>query len=304
MQNVYVPNQYTSAAIGFSPMSRGGFQLVTADNTLQVTSLGLSPVIEVETCIDDNTCLQNVWAQHTCTSHAWTAAHCGAWGGHIGRCCPVTCNSCPPKENRFETNAGTGGWGGTCTCPDGQQYEVGDEMNGCGSLACTGGTSGTCTRAGGAWSRNKVTCGPATGHLVCKVETPAAAGGFAAIPADIAADEASSFPCHIWQHKPGFQLVSSRSQALHTLTASFVCREIACHCLVSNQCYLRTASHLWFQCVQPVHHSPHQSTQHRERAFNCFRTKWIMGHKQSTPSIRSACSSTRLLKIFLRQIKF
>ena len=142
-------------------MSRGGFQLVTADNTLQVTSLGLSPVIEVETCIDDNTCLQNVWAQHTCTSHAWTAAHCGAWGGHIGRCCPVTCNSCPPKENRFETNAGTGGWGGTCTCPDGQQYEVGDEMNGCGSLACTGGTSGTCTRAGGAWSRNTVTCGPA-----------------------------------------------------------------------------------------------------------------------------------------------
>ena len=61
-------------------------------------------------------------------------------------------------ENKFETNAGTGAHGGTCTCPDGQQYQVGDEMNGCGSLACIGGTSGACNRAAGAWSNNKATC--------------------------------------------------------------------------------------------------------------------------------------------------
>ena len=27
-----------------------------------------------------------------------------------------------------------GGWGGSCTCPDGQVYQVGDEHNHCGSL--------------------------------------------------------------------------------------------------------------------------------------------------------------------------
>ena len=66
--------------------------------------------------------------------------------------------------NLFETNAGAGGWGGTCTCPDGQQYEVGDKGNSCGSLSCTGGTSGACAKATGAWSYNKVTCSnPLTG---------------------------------------------------------------------------------------------------------------------------------------------
>ena len=32
-----------------------------------------------------------------------------------------------------------------CTCPDGQQYVVGDRGNFCGSIACFGGTSGECS---------------------------------------------------------------------------------------------------------------------------------------------------------------
>lgn len=63
------------------------------------------------------------------------------------------------KGNVFQTNAGTGGWGGSCTCPDGQVYQVGDNGNACGSLACIGGTPGQCKRHHGTWSRNKVTCG-------------------------------------------------------------------------------------------------------------------------------------------------
>merc|ERR1712064_94193 len=54
--------------------------------------------------------------------------------------------------------AGVGGWGGSCTCPDGQVYQVGDNYDACGSLACVGGTPGTCNRHDGAWSRRKVTC--------------------------------------------------------------------------------------------------------------------------------------------------
>jgi len=37
-----------------------------------------------------------------------------------------------------------GGFGGTCTCPDGQVYNVGDYWDNCGSLACEGGVSSAC----------------------------------------------------------------------------------------------------------------------------------------------------------------
>ena len=56
-----------------------------------------------------------------------------------------------------------GVWGGTCTCPNGEQYLVGDNVNYCGSLACYGGASGECiheVREGPTgWARRKVTCG-------------------------------------------------------------------------------------------------------------------------------------------------
>merc|ERR1711953_84404 len=63
-------------------------------------------------------------------------------------------------DNIVEENApGVGGWGGSCTCPDGSVYQVGDNIDHCDSLACIGGVSGTCNRRHGVWSRRKVTCG-------------------------------------------------------------------------------------------------------------------------------------------------
>jgi len=63
------------------------------------------------------------------------------------------------------TSTSVGGHGGSCTCPDGSVYQVGDNYNGCGSLACVGGVSGTCNRFNGAWSYRKVTCNPASRPL-------------------------------------------------------------------------------------------------------------------------------------------
>ena len=40
---------------------------------------------------------------------------------------------------------GVGGWGGTCTCPSGEIYNVGDNNDFCASLACNGGVSGKCS---------------------------------------------------------------------------------------------------------------------------------------------------------------
>ena len=53
---------------------------------------------------------------------------------------------------------GVGGWGGMCTCPDGQVYQVGENLDGCASLACVNGVSGPCgpRNPGGAGVR--VTC--------------------------------------------------------------------------------------------------------------------------------------------------
>merc|ERR1719195_728243 len=62
-------------------------------------------------------------------------------------------------DNVVEEKAqGVGGWGGSCTCPDGSVYQVGDNFDYCDSLACHGGISGTCNRVHGEWSYRKVTC--------------------------------------------------------------------------------------------------------------------------------------------------
>ena len=61
--------------------------------------------------------------------------------------------------NLVEENAnGVGGWGGTCECPDGSRYEVGDAGDSCGSLSCVHGTKINCNMNHGAWSHRKVTC--------------------------------------------------------------------------------------------------------------------------------------------------
>ena len=63
-------------------------------------------------------------------------------------------------ENQVtENDPNAGDYGGSCTCPDGSVYQVGDNLDDCGSLACVGGVSGTCNRANGEWSgRRKVVC--------------------------------------------------------------------------------------------------------------------------------------------------
>merc|ERR1740121_1979460 len=59
---------------------------------------------------------------------------------------------CAGASNDYrKAEKGVGGWGGWCTCPDGQRYNVGDTHDGCArgpsSLACFGGVPGECVRA-------------------------------------------------------------------------------------------------------------------------------------------------------------
>ena len=89
----------------------------------------------------------------------------GAWSNRRAVCdlpgsIPSGQNASPGKtDNKIIFNDGTaGGWGGTCTCPDGLVYYVGDQNNSCGSLACINGKSGTCHRFSGPWYHRKVIC--------------------------------------------------------------------------------------------------------------------------------------------------
>jgi len=73
--------------------------------------------------------------------------------------------SAPSVENHYRRVSGVGSWGGTCTCPDGQTYNVGDLHDACAagpaSLACEGGTAGDCERrVDAARDGMKVTCAP------------------------------------------------------------------------------------------------------------------------------------------------
>ena len=60
-----------------------------------------------------------------------------------------------PQSNQYDDEhaPGTGDWGGSCTCPDGQTYQVGDlwgtranstAKGECNALACHGGVAGEC----------------------------------------------------------------------------------------------------------------------------------------------------------------
>ena len=105
----------------------------------------------------------------------------------------VVCAPCPQlkgdelckagfKSNHYHDKLapGTGEWGGSCTCPDGQTYQVGDlwgkEKGGCDALACHGGLAGECHRSAGPWSKKSVTCAPCPdGHLPTHPTSPTAA---------------------------------------------------------------------------------------------------------------------------------
>jgi len=89
--------------------------------------------------------------------------HNGEWSG-----ASVTCAQ--PLQNSFIEDAGTGGWGGECTCPDGSTYQVGDHWAACANLACVNGVSGTCNRNGGPWSGKGVVCAPQ--HLLAQPTSP------------------------------------------------------------------------------------------------------------------------------------
>lgn len=52
-------------------------------------------------------------------------------------------------ENVYTRADDVGGWGGECTCPNGQTYEVGDNIDSCGSLACYGGVVSKACSCGG-----------------------------------------------------------------------------------------------------------------------------------------------------------
>ena len=60
-------------------------------------------------------------------------------------------------EDLNNNRAGT--WGGGCACPNGQEYQVGDNGDACESLACIGGIALNCTKSAGEWSRREVNCG-------------------------------------------------------------------------------------------------------------------------------------------------
>jgi hypothetical protein len=84
----------------------------------------------------------------------------GGWGMDLRIACSSGSKKPKSTPNVYERAAGVGGWGGMCTCPDGQQYNVGDMNDACGSLACVGGTPGPCERVGRAERTGmKATCG-------------------------------------------------------------------------------------------------------------------------------------------------
>ena len=68
--------------------------------------------------------------------------------------------ACAVINSIYESNVpGVGAYGGSCTCPDGRVYQVGDNNDMCQSLACIGGVPGKCNAHDGVWSHNQVTCG-------------------------------------------------------------------------------------------------------------------------------------------------
>ena len=69
-----------------------------------------------------------------------------------------TASSISDENMVQENNPEVGGWGGTCRCPDGALYQVGDNIDFCESLACTNGEMVDCNRSNGEWSKRKVSC--------------------------------------------------------------------------------------------------------------------------------------------------
>eukprot|EP01046_Picozoa_sp_COSAG06_P050754 COSAG06_NODE_8114_length_2270_cov_1.963151_2_plen_712_part_01 len=79
--------------------------------------------------------------------------------GHTGHVQTGQFEAAPDYPNRKESNVpGVGSWGGTCTCPNGQVYQVGDNKDSCSSLACVNGVSGDCNQTNPGGDGVRVTC--------------------------------------------------------------------------------------------------------------------------------------------------
>ena len=86
----------------------------------------------------------------------------GEWGTVCGINFPAAGTA---VENMVENGAsGVGTWGGTCTCPDGSEYQVGDNNDGCGSLACIGGNPGSCSGSNPGGAGVRVRCALDNSH--------------------------------------------------------------------------------------------------------------------------------------------
>jgi len=148
------------------PASQAG-DIITDDNITTVQTAISDTVATLDPDPDDNddwegdypptaapngkpcTC-ENGKAVADCQDGAAKCASCDAYFKLEGAACIANDNH--RKED------GLGGWGGTCTCPSGESYKVGDNGDSCGSLACEGGEAGACTKANGNWSGMKATC--------------------------------------------------------------------------------------------------------------------------------------------------
>mmetsp|Transcript_18361 Transcript_18361/g.27269 ORF Transcript_18361/g.27269 Transcript_18361/m.27269 type:complete len:986 (-) Transcript_18361:49-3006(-) len=63
-----------------------------------------------------------------------------------------------PNKHVFVGWPDVGDWGGTCTCPNGGVYPVGDNSDSCESLACVGGIPGECSSDNPGGAGFKVVC--------------------------------------------------------------------------------------------------------------------------------------------------
>eukprot|EP00931_Biecheleriopsis_adriatica_P057277 TRINITY_DN3397_c0_g1_i3.p1 TRINITY_DN3397_c0_g1~~TRINITY_DN3397_c0_g1_i3.p1 ORF type:complete len:2330 (-),score=299.84 TRINITY_DN3397_c0_g1_i3:580-7488(-) len=94
-------------------------------------------------------------------AQAWDEMDMLLTGSRLGGVKDVLMNLSGAGANIVQEEADrVGNWGGSCTCPDGSVYQVGDNNDACASLACLGGAAGQCFRLSGPWSRRKVTCDP------------------------------------------------------------------------------------------------------------------------------------------------
>ena len=77
----------------------------------------------------------------------------------------MVCSRTDEPANLVEKNVvSAGGWSGTCTCPDGESYKVGDKNSGCSILACENGISSGCSSSDLSGKYTKVICSNVKQH--------------------------------------------------------------------------------------------------------------------------------------------